>query len=117
MIVHVILITVYPAKRAGNAFCRIHAYMEVLFMCLSKKVCSFVHNLLLFAGVIILFIAILCTQLITVMGLGAMGMALIALAYGFTALFWRCPDCKKRLPWKEGNRQVSSCPHCGRKLS
>mgnify|MGYP006876757318 FL=1 len=86
-------------------------------MCLPRKVCSFIHNLLLFAGVIILFIAILCTRLITVMGLGAMGMALIAMAYGFTALFFRCPDCKKRLPWKEGGRQVSSCPHCGRKLS
>ena len=79
-------------------------------MCLSKKICSFVHNLLLFAGVIILFIAILCTQLITVMGLGAMGMALIALAYGFTALFWRCPDCKRRLPGKKETDRFPPAP-------
>ena len=90
--------------------------MEVLIMHLSKKVCTFVHNLFLLAGLIVLFIAILCTELMTVMGIGAMGMALIGLAYGFVALFWRCPFCGKRLPWKEGKPQVSSCPHCGQKL-
>lgn len=89
---------------------------EVFHMHLPKKVCVFVHNLFLFAGLIILFIAILCTELMTVMGIGAMGMALIGLAYGFVALFWRCPSCKKRLPWKEGRHQVSSCPHCGHRL-
>ena len=56
-------------------------------MHLPKKVCVFVHNLFLFAGLIILFIAILCTELMTVMGIGAMGRALIGLAYGVVVMF------------------------------
>ena len=79
-------------------------------MHLSKKVCTFVHNLFLLAGLIVLFIAILCTELMTVMGIGAMGMALIGLAYGFVALFWRCPFCGRRLPWKEGKHRFLPAP-------
>ncbi len=85
-------------------------------MHLPRGICKFVHNLLLFSGLIILFIAVLCTELLTVMGIGALGMILVALSYGFIALFWRCPYCKKRLPWHENGDQVSSCPHCSHPL-
>ena len=74
-------------------------------MHLPRGICKFVHNLLLFSGLIVLFLAVLCTELFTVMGVGAMGMILIALSYGFVALFWRCPHCKKDFPgMKTGSR-------------
>ena len=85
-------------------------------MHLPRGICKFVDNLLLFSGLIVLFLAVLCTELFTVMGVGAMGMILIALSYGFVALFWRCPHCKKRLPWHENGEQVTVCPHCSQKL-
>lgn len=49
--------------------------------------------------------------------LGVLALCAIMAFPVINLLFWHCPYCKKRLPWKELAREdLETCPFCGETL-
>ena len=77
-----------------------------------KKV-KIVGNVLLVVGLILLTVSALLDFNIPFLGIA--GIIIACIGFLFFLIFWRCPFCRKHLPF-HGMIGMVNCPYCGNKL-
>lgn len=61
-------------------------------------------------------VLVLFSTIIETIWAGPIGGMIVAAGAALSIIFWRCPDCRKPLPPRNGAQSIKSCPYCGTKL-
>lgn len=77
-----------------------------------KKV-KITGNILLAAGLALLIVSALLDFKFPIVGIA--GISIACIGFLFFLIFWRCPFCRKHLPF-HGMIGMVNCPYCGNKL-
>lgn len=72
------------------------------------------YNSLIVLGMVLLIIAILVDERLTVI-FGVAGLASAICGFILQFIVWKCPHCDKRLP-TTGTLGMDHCPYCGNNL-